>query len=259
MELGQGERQRLTGDQSPRPISLRTFANEDPSQPGTSCPYTGPSWLAGLTLPKWGSKASPAKSFLTLSGGQELQESSQVCAVPPQPQSRAGRTGREAQSGWGPAPGITLSGQGLAPPRAGSTWSWLHVTEALGSRKCLGNGLGSGFTKLLQPSCLDLLPTSPASPAPSEPTLPLRSPVGQAATQTPGNLLGPSALPSSLALASHRLGPTSPWPNPGPVLHPLGFTAVFCCQRRALRNCWHCQKPRVRYDSPNIPLFLLFC
>lgn len=59
--------------------------------------------------------------------------------------------------------------------------------------------------------------------------------------------------------ASSPFGPEAAWPSPGPSSVPPGFTVAVCCQHRALKNCWHCQKPCVRYDSPNIPLFLLFC
>lgn len=69
--LGQREQQGLKGDQSPRPVSLRTLANEDPTvrpppppppRPGPArffLPYAGPSWLAGLTPPEGEKGARP--------------------------------------------------------------------------------------------------------------------------------------------------------------------------------------------------------
>lgn len=33
----------------------------------------------------------------------------------------------------------------------------------------------------------------------------------------------------------------------------------FFLPAQGTEKCWHCQKPCVHYDSPNIPLFLLFC
>lgn len=192
------------------------------------------------------------------------------CPAPATEQGRYLPTGREAQSGWGLAPGIIHSLQGLRVPHRcpapgpDPSPSQVHldrldVTEALDSRKCPPeDGLGSGFAKLLQPSSLDFLPMSPLLLPASPPCHP-RAQWGRRPRADPRSLLDSSALASSLALASRPSGPKSPWPSPGPVLRPLGCTVAFCCQRRALKNCWHCQKPRVRYDSPNIPLFLLFC
>lgn len=39
---------------------------------------------------------------------------------------------------------------------------------------------------------------------------------------------------------------------------PLVLQACFL-PAQGTEKCWHCQKPCVHYDSPNIPLFLLFC
>lgn len=49
-------------------------------------------------------------------------------------------------------------------------------------------------------------------------------------------------------------GCKSPWPKPGPGLCPPGFTVTFCCQRRALKNCWHCQNP-VCATTPQTSLY----
>lgn len=57
---------------------------------------------------------------------------------------------------------------------------------------------------------------------------------------------------------------------PGPGLHLSPFLASsapslplvlqrFFLPAQGTEKCWHCQKPCVHYDSPNIPLFLLFC
>lgn len=69
-----------------------------------------------------------------------------------------------------------------------------------------------------------------------------------------------SAAPRALVLEPGlHLGPRGPFlPSSAPSLSPV-LQLVFFLPAQGTEKCWHCQKPCVHYDSPNIPLFLLFC
>lgn len=146
-------------------------------------------------------------------------------------------------------------------PLSGPCRRWLDGTRALDFQQGPRAKLGPGITEPLQPSSVDLLWLSDCLSC---------SPHAQPATQDPGGAVGPTDSRRASQQPSHPLPPVQPQfltfqaqSLPSPTLArpsvPPGFTVAFCCQRRALKNCWHCQKPCVRYDSPNIPLFLLFC
>lgn len=131
----------------------------------------------------------------------------------------------------------------LKPPPARSLLELARCDQALDSRKYQGPGRVRLST-----------PRPHESPLPQFSALPNFLPWTHAPI-----LLHSAVILSSLASVSRPAGLKSPWLNSGPSSVPPASQSHFACQRRALKNCWHCQKPCVRYDSPNIPLFLLFC
>lgn len=236
-----------------------------------------------MRTPLWGrppARAQPARCFLPFHGAQLAHWShpprgSEQGLPPLSPSSRSveARRCRSVPGGVRcPAP---ASEQGRYPPdwegspeqlgsSPGISRCRTHPSPSQGHLELAGGAGGPGLPEVpgtgrapASQSFCNPAPWSPAqaaSPAPTEPPS-TPAPSGAGASHSPGPL-SPSLRPGP------RLSPVRPrvpLPNPGPVLRPLGFTVAFCCQRRARRNCWHCQKPCVHYDSPNIPLFLLFC
>lgn len=218
--------------QPPRPVSLRTFANEDPT-----C-WGHPAQLARAFLPlheaqhECGRLACPSqraerRPFLSpysrsvgaaAAGDRRLLSGA---LHRPSPRIRRGTctTGREAQES------LTAGSSGAysAPvgtrhlPLPGPGRSWLDVTEALGSRKCLGPSRAPASPSLCSPAWWISCRCQTLSLTPWCPPCYSRSQWGWRPHTDPGEPPGPLIPSLQSGFGSHPLGPESlarPWPRP---------------------------------------------
>lgn len=131
------------------------------------------------------------------------------------------------------------------------------MTEALGSRKCLGPGWA-----LASQSCSRLggLPAGARPPLLlTVPTLLPRPSGAGGLAQTPDEPPRPliPSLKSGLSFSPFR--PEVSLAQPWPVLCPPWLHSHILLPAQGTEKLLALPKPCVRDDSPNIPLFLLFC